>query len=366
MPWTPATITGSDHRFRPPVPFTPPPKSTVHAKIPGPSCPQKLSRGPLGVWGTYDYITDISEDCLRLNIWRPNATTAGDNLPVLFYIHGGSFVSGNKDGILSHPGGMQLKAIANGHPIMNVEINYRLGAFGFAQTEALVAEGSTNAGLRDQRLAIEWAHDNIAAFGGDPDKITIHGQSSGGLAMGMQMLAYGGTRPAPFHQVIAESQVLEPAITSNATLKSMRRAWTLTSCANLTFESKENAECLRNIPMGELLQGQLITHTDRVARNQGDNWLPVVDRDFLPDAPSNLIRQNRFANVSAMMGWTVNDATLFTETDIKTPEDTYKFVRAYLPGSTEAHITELLALYPSTDFQTTRFANGNVKQYGEF
>jgi len=63
--------------------------------------------------------------------------------------------------------------------------------FGFAQFEALTAEGSANAGLRDQRLALEWVNDNIAAFGGDPSHVTIHGQSSGGLAVGMQILAYG-------------------------------------------------------------------------------------------------------------------------------------------------------------------------------
>jgi carboxylesterase type B len=101
----------------------------------------------------------------------------------------------------------------------------------------------------------------------------------------------------------------------------------MTSCANLTFDSAENADCLRHVPMGELLQAQLITHTDRVARNQGDNWLPVVDGDFVPDAPSKLIADHRFANVSIMAGWTDNDATLFTESDIHTAHDTYVFMR---------------------------------------
>jgi len=63
--------------------------------------------------------------------------------------------------------------------------------FGFAHFETLTADGSANAGLRDQRLALEWVKDNIAAFGGDPSQVTIHGQSSGGLAVGMQILAHG-------------------------------------------------------------------------------------------------------------------------------------------------------------------------------
>lgn len=67
----------------------------------------------------------------------------------------------------------------NGMPVIAVAMNYRLGAFGFAQSGALLNEGSTNAGLRDQRLALEWVQNNIALFGGDPNKITIFGQSSG-------------------------------------------------------------------------------------------------------------------------------------------------------------------------------------------
>ena len=82
--------TSGENRFRPPVPYTPEPGYTVEANDPGPSCPQRKSHGPLTPWGTYDYVTDISEDCLRLNVWRPNGTKAGEKLPVLVYIHGGS------------------------------------------------------------------------------------------------------------------------------------------------------------------------------------------------------------------------------------------------------------------------------------
>ncbi|KAK5174556.1 uncharacterized protein LTR77_001637 [Saxophila tyrrhenica] len=357
--------TGGEYRFKPPRPYTPDPGSRIEAKDPGSSCPQRKDYGPLGIWGTYDYVTDTSEDCLRLNVWRPNGTAAGDKLPVLVYIHGGSFLTGNKDGILAQLGGMQLHAIDNGHPIMNVELNYRLGVFGFAQTGALLAEGSTNAGIRDQRAALEWVRDNIAAFGGDPDKITIHGQSSGGLAVGMQIMAYGGTRPVPFQQAICQSQALEPGITGNSTRKSMARAWSVSVCASYSFDSAENVACLRSLPMQQLLNAQLITHTARVARQQGDNWLPVVDGDIVPAAPSTLIAEHRFANVSAMIGWTVNDAVLFTNTSIKTPHETYHFLNKYMPGFTVENVEKMLALYPSPDFQPTRFKNGTIKLHAE-
>ena len=175
-------------------------------------------------------------------------------------------MSGNKDGSLAQPGGMILESVKMGHPIMNVEINYRLGSmstlpvpirptnihvpvFGFAQSDTLLQEGSTNAGVRDQRLAIEWVHENIVAFGGDPSRITIHGQSSGGLAVGIQIMAYGGSRPYPFQGAICQSQALEPGITGNFTLHSTYRVWLNSSCTGNTFDSTENWECMRDVPM---------------------------------------------------------------------------------------------------------------------
>ena len=95
-------------------------------------------------------------------------------------MHGGAFFEGSTDELVSQPAGLILQSIKNGDPIMAVAINYRLASFGFAQSETLQAEGSTNAGLRDQRLGIEWVRDHIGAFGGDGGRITVSGQSSGG------------------------------------------------------------------------------------------------------------------------------------------------------------------------------------------
>jgi len=118
--------------------------------------------------------------------------------------------------------------------------------------------------------------------------------------------------------------------------------------------------------MQQLLNAQLITHTARVAQNQGDNWLPIVDGDFVPDAPSTLMAEHRFANVSVIIGWTDDDATLFSDTGITTPQQVYHFVREYLPGFTEANVQKMLSLYPSSDFWSTEFANGTIELHAEF
>lgn len=237
--------------------------------------------------------------------------------------------------------------------------------FGFAQTEALINEKSANAGIRDQRLAIEWVKQNIGAFGGDGNKITLHGQSSGGLSMGMQTIAYGGSQGAPFQQVMCESQCLENDITGNVTRHNMHRVWLNTNCTHLDFDSAESAQCLREQPMETLVHAQIKTHVPGPKDNDGDAWLPVVDGDFIPEAPSVLLDTGRFANVSAVIGWCDNDYMLFMPPDIKTARGSHQWLRDYLPGFTEANLQKLLSLYPSSEFQTKRGPGGDVWVQGE-
>lgn len=98
------------------------------------------------------------------------------------------------------------QAVAAGKPVIAVSINYRLNAFGFLWgSHELTAKGSANNGLRDQRTALRWLQENIAAFGGDPRKVTIFGQSAGGLSVGKQLVAYGGRDDGLFRAAIMQS-----------------------------------------------------------------------------------------------------------------------------------------------------------------
>lgn len=99
-----AEDTGGQNRFKPPVSYTPEAGSTVDALVAGPACPQRIDHKKPSPFNAYSYVTEISEDCLRLNVWRPNGTQAGDKLPVLVYIYGGGFNTGEKDGVLNQPG----------------------------------------------------------------------------------------------------------------------------------------------------------------------------------------------------------------------------------------------------------------------
>lgn len=244
--------------------------------------------------------------------------------------------------------------------------------WGFAKSDALQSEGSENAALRDQRLAIEWVRDNIANFGGDPSKITISGQSSGGkypqyseltnsliligqtgLAVGMQIMAFGGSKPAPFQRGICESQALEPGITGNFTTNAMEALVNYVGCNTTSLHSAETVECLRNLTMEELEAAEEATYSDDIGHNIGDIWLPSVDGDFLPLPPSQLIAEHKFANVDVMMGWCQDDVALFTDTTISNTSDTRTFLSSYLPSLSSSDLDALLALYPSTEFSAT-------------
>ncbi|TGJ81609.1 hypothetical protein E0Z10_g7153 [Xylaria hypoxylon] len=353
--------TGSTNRFKPPIPYTHAPGTVVNATSYGPACPQSPDKAfpPFA----YTDVTETSENCLNLIIGRPEGTTKCSHLPVMVYIHGGSFFSGQNREALTSPDGMVSESVANGLPVIMVAINYRLGIFGFAQSAALEAEGSENAGLRDQRLALEWVRDHIDQFGGNPDKVTIFGQSSGGLAVGMQIMAYGGSKPVPFHQGICESQNNEPGITANFTIDAMQRVVDTVGCNTTSLHSAETVNCLRNFDTDALLDASIATYDDSISSNIGDIWLPVVDGDFLPAAPSQLIKEGRFANVTTMIGWCDNDLTAFTDTTITTDEQTYDFIQAYVPTMASANVEKLLSLYPISEFEANEAANLSSQFY---
>jgi|SRR5690242_17340606 len=261
------------------------------------------------------------------------------------------------------PDGLVRQSIEGGNPVIHVAMNYRLGFFGFAQSDSLKDEGSENAGLRDQRLAIEWVRDNIDIFGGDPKNITIFGQSSGGLAIGMHILAYGGAKPLPFQKGIAQSQSLEPGITGNFTRDAMSALTEYVGCDTADLQAPETIACLRGMDTDVLLNASITTYASDISHNVGDIWLPVVDGDFLPAPPSQLINEGRFGNATFMSGFTQDDMNFYTNISIATAEDTYNFVRLYLPAMPEQSLEALLQLYPVAEFAPPSGTNLTAEFY---
>ena len=178
-------------RLKPPQPLTSDLGRINAAGIPR-ACPQFFfsvddNNIPTDALGTvlnlpiFQRITNAGEDCLTINVQRPAGTTPDAKLPVLFWIFGGGFELGST--LMYDASSLVLESIQQKKPIIFVAVNYRVGGFGFLPGKEVLADGSANLGLLDQRLGLQWVADNIAAFGGDPDKVTIWGESAGAISV---------------------------------------------------------------------------------------------------------------------------------------------------------------------------------------
>ncbi|KAF5346951.1 hypothetical protein D9758_010128 [Tetrapyrgos nigripes] len=350
--------TSGSRRFASPEPAYLPSGTIYNATVPGPVCPQTIAPG--FPWFSNLTEADLSEDCLRLKVARPEGAKEGDGLPVFVWIYGGGLFNGHINERTNEPDALILQSVANGLPVIFVAMNYRLNIFGFALSEALRETNDLNVGLKDQRLALEWVKENIGSFGGNPDKVTIFGQSSGALSVTLQILAYGGTKGAPFHGAIMESTALEPTSTSNLTFDTFNAVANLTGCD--TFGNPQGSKtlaCLRNLPMEMLLNITIQQHDSTSSQNDGDIYLPTVDGDFLPSASSELTRQGRFVRMPVIIGWTEEDATLFTPANTTMEE----FLHTFYPDLTQTTISRLLELYPVEDFNANTEAGLSAEFY---
>lgn len=183
-------------RFRPPVPV-PADDAIVDAFTPAPACPQRVPRTN-EVMGDPLHTITFSEDCQRLSITVPSDVGENERLPVMVWIHGGSYLFGAGDLPLFDP-----STLAREQRVVVVAVTYRLGVLGFLGNGGDIP---ANLGLLDLREALRWVHANITAFGGDPDAITLFGQSAGGDAVAHLMISEGAR--GLFRRVIIQSAPL--------------------------------------------------------------------------------------------------------------------------------------------------------------
>lgn len=191
-------------RWRPPAPIEQnnnySRSEVISAKKQGNICIQGTPAWELE-WkiGNYSSIPVQSgyEDCLLLDVLVPK-NPVSDALPVMVQIHGGGYTQGNSE---YYPG-FEIVEHSQGS-LIYVSIQYRLGPWGFLASENIRKDGVPNAGLLDQRAALEWIQRHISSFGGDPDRVTIIGGSAGGGSVAAQMIMYGGVENPPFWAAVA-------------------------------------------------------------------------------------------------------------------------------------------------------------------
>ncbi len=267
-------------RWQPPSP--PAPWDGMRdASSPGPRCIQDVALDP----GTGQ---DYSEDCLSLNVWTPQGAAAR---PVMVWIHGGGFANGSGD---------QYDAawLVTRGDIVVVTLNYRLGALGFLAHPGI---GDGNYGLADQQAALRWVRDNIAQFGGDPDKVTIAGESAGAVSVCDHLVApesAGLFRAAIIQSGPCQQQPELPA----ARAASIDYARTV-GCA----DPESAADCLRSLPPAAL-KGSPRYAWIGAAGLSG----PVLGTAALPVAPVEAAGTAAAARVPVLIGTTRDEFTFFT------------------------------------------------------
>jgi para-nitrobenzyl esterase len=268
----------------------------------------------------------VSEDCLYLNIWTPHAAK---NLPVLFYIHGGGFAVGSG----SEPRYDGARLAERG--IIVVTMNYRLNALGLLAHPALSAEAgsSGNFAKLDLIAALQWVKRNIAAFGGDPNAVTIAGESAG--SMYVSMLMASPMARGLFHRAIGESGAQFPS--GERPMHSLREA----EQQGLAFATKlgaKTADDLRAVSLEVILEA-----------NPGLGFWPIVDGYFLTEKPVETFAKGQQANVPLLAGWNKDEGTNFNVMDWPPAKKGYEHLVQTLFG---AKATEILALYPAGDSTT--------------
>lgn len=355
--------TSGANRFAPPVPTSPPPGSVIDATTPGAWCPQ----GTGDVLPFTSRVTNISENCLSLRISRRRGTNPSAKLPVMVWLHGGGHALGSGEEVLYEPDGLLRQASADGQPLIFVAINYRLGFFGFATSKAMVDAGQTNAGLRDQRAALEWVTNNIASFGGDPARVTAMGQSVGASDIGLQMTAFRGAKGVPFQKAVLMSGA--PGLNFNT--KSSLVADNTAMIAQRVGCVKEGGDaqaggvlaCLREAPFDVL--ANLSVSAMRAARPPFGEafFFPTYDGDFLPGRPSELVRGGQVVkDIPMIASWVTNDGAWYAPPTTATDEDVLGTFGLWLTLSASAN-RRLLELYPVSDFDHLAQGQGVSPQY---
>jgi para-nitrobenzyl esterase len=243
------------------------------------------------------------EDCLYLNVYTPAADS--QRRPVMFWIHGGAFTHGTGAEPLFDGG-----PLARRGDVVVVTINYRLGALGYLYLgDHLPGAGLTaNAGQLDQIAALQWVHDNIEAFGGDPGNVTIFGESAGAGAIGALLGMPAAT--GLFHRAILESG------TGRAT-----PIETSVKVTDLVLETlgidRRRAADLRTVPVASIIEAQGAV----AGRAGGPAFGPVLDGTTIPERPIDAVRRGASASVPVLVGTNRDEVKLFAASTRREPID---------------------------------------------
>ncbi|KDR73256.1 hypothetical protein GALMADRAFT_1341677 [Galerina marginata CBS 339.88] len=289
----------------------------------------------------------VSEDCLFINVVKPANLKAGKKVPVLFWIYGGGFEAG--DTSLTPGDSVVARSVALGEPVIYVSANYRLNAFGFLGGKEVKAAGIGNIGLRDQRFALQWVQDHITAFGGDPTKVTIWGESAGAFSVALQLVANNGNPAGLFRGAVMESGSPNHLDDITAQQPFFDQLVANTGCTG----SPNAIACLRAVPFDKLsaavnLSPSLFSFMSLILA-----WRPTIDGQFLVRNAQDSIQKGLYAKVPLITGDCDDEGT--------TNAQYLAYMKSnYFPKISPTQLAALAEAYPDDVTQGSPFNTGTA------
>ncbi|KAI9730194.1 MAG: hypothetical protein M1834_005958 [Cirrosporium novae-zelandiae] len=323
-----AQDTGGSNRFRVPQALNTTWSGVREVKSYGDACPD-ISED--------DMVYGMSENCLSINIIRPAGLDASAKLPVLLWIHGGSYQVGTSGLTNYNLTFIVEKSVEIGKPIIGASINYRKGGWGNMYSREIQGTGNTNLALRDMRQGLAWISENIGPFGGDTDKVTIWGESAGSFAVGQLLMTYGGCTDGLFHRSIQESGSAATAWYNGSDWYQPKYD-SLVEGVNCS-DAIDTLECLRTVSYEDIYP--------YLNSSVAGVFYPTVDGDIMPDFPTQLLSQGRFAHIPHLYGTNSDEGTANAPEGIDTDEELLDYVLNQTGwGFPEWAATEIMELYP--------------------
>lgn len=373
------------------IPFAEPPVGQLRLKPPqrltttldgfdgkslAPACPQMFisseAEGIIG--GALNLLLDLpflkvlngQEDCLSISVQRPEGTKAGDKLPVLFWIFGGGFQLGGSN--MYDATDLLRRGIDTDQPFVFVAVNYRVAGFGFMPGAEVLADGSANLGLLDQRMGLEWVADNIEAYGGDPDKVTIWGESAGAISVFDQMALYGGDanyKDKPlFRGAIMNSGSIVPAdpVDCPKGQAVYDDVVERTGCSG----AEDTLACLREADYETFLEAVNAVPGILSYNSVALSYLPRPDGNVLPDSPDVLVKSGRYHAVPMIIGDQEDEGTLFSlfQPNLTRADDVVEYLSdLFFHSATEEELTALVGSYDSSLTAGSPFRTGIFNEF---
>ncbi|VDC03515.1 unnamed protein product [Peniophora sp. CBMAI 1063] len=292
-----------------------------------------------------------NEDCLFINVHVPTDLnpTSDASLPVIVWIHGGGYADGSNG--QGNP--VQTMVRNSKGRLISVQMQYRLGPFGFLAGETVAKDGNLNAGILDQHFALQWVQEHISKFGGDPNRVTIYGESAGAGSVLQHVVAHGGnTQPALFRASMMDSPYLPFQYEFNDPINEIIFA-NLSQMAGCPI-SRSSLACLRSIEAPKLNQSGLNIALDDFFGVF--TFVPVVDGEFIVERPTVTLGKNQ-TNSDVMLVMTNShegDVFVDANTLTRTNATLADYVANLFPRMNDSSIQQAVTLYSNlTDVTAT-------------